>query len=98
MTHDEDEIGLGEGRIANLLLEGVSTCVNFHVKFVGSENRFDLFGVLVQLGHNWNNDDLAGRNPEGPFASKVLDQDTQESLKATDYGAVDHDWTRSART
>lgn len=84
MTHDEDETGLGEGRITNLLLEGVSTGVNFHVKFVGGEDRFDLFGVLVQLGHNWNDYDLLRIQPEREFSGEMFDQDAQESLKATD--------------
>lgn len=90
MTHDEDEVGLGEGRGTNLLLEGVSTGVNFDVKFVGGENRFDLLGVLVQLGHNWNHTHLFRGEPEWPLAREVLDQDTQESLEAADLRKYQH--------
>lgn len=58
-----------------------------------------LLNIVVHSRHNGDNQNLTRTDPEWPLAAKVLNQYTQEALKATNDSSVDDDgarptWTR----
>lgn len=58
-----------------------------------------LLNIVVHSRHDGDNQNLTRADPEWPLATKVLNQDTQETLKATNDSSVNDDgarptWTR----
>jgi len=87
-THNEDEVVLAELTSSDLLLQGVAANVNINVQLVTLEELLELIHVVVKCGDDRDDEDLTGAEPEWPLAAKVLGQDTQESLEATNDSAV----------
>eukprot|EP00760_Papus_ankaliazontas_P030251 PhM_4_TR468/c1_g1_i2/m.80221 len=63
---------------------------------VGVEEAVHLARVLKLRLRDGHDDDLAGREPEGPLAAEVLRQDGDAALERAEDGAVDHDGARVA--
>ena len=97
-THTENEVVLSQLSSTNLLLHSVTADVNVDIQLVITQELLQLFDVVVHGRHDGNNKNLARADPEGPLATKVLDQDTQESLEGTNNGTVDDNGTGTART
>lgn len=74
-THHNDEIVQRELRGANFLLHRVAADVDVGVEAFGAEARLDFFNVIVYGGHDRDDHDLAGGDPEGPAAGEVLGED-----------------------
>ena len=77
--------------VANLLLQGVTAAVNIDVELLLPQELGDLLGIIKEAHADGDDNDLPGREPERPFAGKVLAQDGGEALDAAGHGAVDHD-------
>ena len=75
-TNDDDEVVQRELRSADLLLHGVARDVDVGVETLGAETLLDFLDVVVDSGHDGDDHDLAGGDPEGPAAGEVLGEDT----------------------
>ena len=67
------------------------TMVTFWVKIL-----IDLLTVRLELGSNWANKNLSWWEEEWPFSSKMLNQNSHESLNWSQDSSVDHDWSCKA--
>jgi len=97
-THTENEVVLSQLSSTDLLLHGVTADVNVDVQLVITQELLQFLDVIVHGRHDGDNKNLARADPEGPLATKVLNQDAQESLEGTNNGTVDDDGTGTART
>lgn len=82
----------------DLLLHGVTADVNVGIQLVFTQELLQLFDIVVHGRHDRDNENLARADPEGPLATIVLDQDTQESFEGTNNGTVDDNGTGTAGT
>lgn len=81
----------------DLLLHGITTDVNVGIQLVFTQKLLQLLDIVVHSRHDGDNENLARADPEGPLATIVLDQDTQESFKGTNDSTVDDNGTGTAR-
>src|SRR5689334_6624643 len=77
----EDEVILLKLSGTDLLLHGVSADVDVHVQLIAAEDCLQLLDVVVDSRHDGHDQDLTGTDPERPLATKVLDQDSKETLE-----------------
>lgn len=87
----ENEVVLLQLTRANLLLERVAAEVDVGKQAVLIARLLNLLGVIVDGGHDGYNQHLARAEPEGPFACKVLREDTNHTLETTQDSTVNHD-------
>ena len=88
----EDEVILGQLRVANLLLQCVAAQINVDEHLLLLEDALDLFGVRVKPNANRHNHDLPRAQPERPPSGEVLSQNTREALNTAGHGTVNHHW------
>lgn len=94
----KDEVVLGQLSGTDLLLESVTADVDVDIQLVIAQNLLQFLDIIVDGRHDGNNQDLSRAYPEGPLATKVLDQNTQEALEATNDGTVNDDRARTTDT
>jgi hypothetical protein len=95
-TNNHDEVVLRELASADLLLHGVAGDIDVGVEVVRAELLLELLAVVVGAGHDGDDEDLAGREPEGPLTAEVLGENGDEALEGAVDGTVDHDRTGAA--
>ena len=75
-TNHDDEVVQRKLSSADLLLHGVARDVDVGVEALGAEACLDFLDVVVDGGHDGDDHNLAGGDPEGPATGKVLGEDT----------------------
>ena len=89
--HTKDVVVLRDLAVSDLFREGRVTQVGVGVQARVPQLLRDLLGVLLVRRRDGDDDDLPGREPEGPLARKVFGQDGREPLDRAEDRAVDHD-------
>mmetsp|Transcript_65608 Transcript_65608/g.184754 ORF Transcript_65608/g.184754 Transcript_65608/m.184754 type:complete len:207 (+) Transcript_65608:692-1312(+) len=82
---------MGDRGLADLFVEGVAPEVDLRVEPVEHELPLHPLGVVGELEAHRHHHHLLRRQPEGPLAAVVLDQDGRHPLDGAEDGAVDHD-------
>lgn len=94
----KNEVVLSQLSSTDLLLHGVTADVNIGIQLVFTQELLQLLDIVVHGRHDGDNENLARADPEGPLATIMLDQDTQESFEGTNNGTVDDNGTGTAGT
>ena len=97
-TDNENEVVLRQLTRADLLLQSVSTDIDVGVELVVPEDLLHLLGVVVDSRHDRDDKNLARADPEGPLASEVLRNDTEETLETANDGTVNDNGAGTAGT
>ena len=82
----------------DLLLHGVTTDVDVHIQLVFTQDILQLMDIVIHGGHNRHNQNLARTNPKRPLATKVFDNNTEETFEATNDRTMDDDRTGTTRS
>lgn len=91
LTDDSDEIVVGGEGSSDLLGNSIVSLIDVGGVALEDESVGDLVSELLVLFRDGDDDDLTRREPEGPFSSGLLGEDSDESLEGPDDGSVHDD-------
>ena len=79
--------------ISNFFVEVVTTFVNANCVSLEEKGIVDLLCELIAARVHWDQLKLSWREPEIPFSTCVLAQNSDEALERSEDSSVNHNWS-----
>lgn len=97
LSTNKDIVPLSKLSITDLLVELTASTVN--INFITKLMEVLIYGlsVLVRLFRDRYNNALSRTHPEGPFTSKMLDEDSHEAFYRTENSSMHNDRSLETR-
>jgi len=93
LANNKDVVVLSNLSLTDLLLKSTVSLVNVDEDVLSVDLVTDLLSVLELLIADGDYDALTRAEPERPLATKVLEEDSEETLDGTEDSTMDHDRT-----